>query len=138
MWRVPVLLSIMFVGWSPLLAEPASVGMTTLQAIRMIERVRAFAKAHELRLGIAVVDAEGHLVAAVRMDDAPYQVTDRALACARNAVLPPSDASALHGAGIVMFEGRLLGALAASAAGDLQVDDAIDDGVKAIGTSGKP
>jgi hypothetical protein len=37
-----------------------------------------------------------------------------------------------------MFEGRLLGALAASAAGNLQVDDAIDDGVKAIGTSGKP
>jgi uncharacterized protein GlcG (DUF336 family) len=115
---------------SPGLAQSTGPALMTIQAIRMIERVRAYARAHDLKLGIAVVDAEGQLVAAVRMDGAPPRVMDHALADAKKAV---SDASSdVRGGRPIMIEGRRLGALGASGADDTQTGDAVRDGLKAI------
>jgi hypothetical protein len=121
----------------PGVAQSTGPGMMTVQAIRMIERVRAYAKAHDLKLGIAAVDADGELVAAVRMDGAPSEVTDRALALAKKAVflIPDAIASDAKGAHRVFVESHLLGALAASGADDGQIDAAVLDGIQAVGAS---
>lgn len=54
--------------------ETYSVSLT--QAMKLIENGTAEARAHHLALSFAVVDPGGHLIAAARMDGAPFASLD--------------------------------------------------------------
>jgi glc operon protein GlcG len=81
------LCSLCFAGArSAIAADPASVpeavapletySVSLAQAMKLIESGTAEARAHHLALSFAVVDPGGHLVAAVRMDGAPFASLD--------------------------------------------------------------
>jgi glc operon protein GlcG len=54
--------------------ETSSVSLA--QAMKLIETASATARAHHLALSFAIVDPGGHLIAAVRMDGAPFASLD--------------------------------------------------------------
>lgn len=59
------------------LAAPVETYSISLgQALKLIETASATARAHHLALSFAVVDPGGHLVAAARMDGAPFASLD--------------------------------------------------------------
>jgi glc operon protein GlcG len=134
--------------------ETSSVSLA--QAMKLIEAASATARAHHLALSFAIVDPGGHLIAAVRMDGAPFASLDFARGKAFASVAlggqsgatleqrfkdDPSEYSNVSGAGYyapflpVFSGGHLLGAMGASGAPSEIDEQAVKGAIEAIGAS---
>jgi len=132
------------------------------QAERLIEVATAAAQAHHLALSFAVVDPGGHLIAAARMDGAPFASLDFARGKAFASVAlggqsgatleerardNPTEYTNMSGAGYyapflpargampVFMNGHLLGALGASGAPSDVDEQAVKNAIEVIGAS---
>lgn len=136
--------------------------ISSANAMRMIDVATRAARAHRLALSFAIVDPGGHLVAAVRMDGAPFASLDFARGKAFAAVAlggqsgatleqrfkdNPSEYTNMGGAGYyapflpargalpIFIDGRLVGAVGASGAPSDIDEQAVKDAIEAIGAS---
>lgn len=148
---------------APEMAAPVEAYSVSLaQAMQLIENGSAAARTHHLALSFAVVDPGGHLIAAARMDGAPFASLDFAhgkafasvaLGGLSGATLEqrfkdnPSEFSNLSGAGYyspflpgrgvlpIFSHGHLLGALGASGAPSEIDEQAVKEAIESIGAS---
>lgn len=145
------------------LAAPVETYSISLgQALKLIETASATARAHHLALSFAVVDPGGHLVAAARMDGAPFASLDFARGKAFASVAlggqsgatleqrfkdDPSEYSNVSSAGYyapflpgrgvqpIFSNGHLLGALGASGAPSDVDEQTVKGAIEALGAS---
>jgi glc operon protein GlcG len=144
------------------IAPMQTYSVSLAQALKLIETGSAAARAHHLALSFAVVDPGGHLIAAVRMDGAPYASLDFARGKAFASVAlggqsgatleqrfkdDPSEYSNVSGAGYyapflpargvqpIFSGGHLLGAMGASGAPSEIDEQAVKGAIEAIGAS---
>ena len=140
--------------------ETSSVSLA--QAMKLIETASATARTHHLALSFAIVDPGGHLIAAVRMDGAPFASLDFARGKAFASVAlggqsgatleqrfkdDPSEYSNVSGAGYyapflpargvqpIFSGGQLLGAMGASGAPSEIDEQTVKGAIEAIGAS---
>jgi glc operon protein GlcG len=143
-------------------APVQTYSLSLAQAMKIIEIGSEAARAHHLALSFAVVDPGGHLIAAVRMDGAPFASLDFARGKAFASVAlggqsgatleqrykdDPSEYSNVSGAGYyapflpaggvmpVFSDGHLLGAVGASGAPSSIDEQTVKDAIEAIGAS---
>jgi glc operon protein GlcG len=153
-------------------ADPASTpeegaavrtySLSLTQAMKLIDTGIAAARAHHVALSFAVVDPGGHLIAAARMDGAPFASLDFARGKAFASVAlggqsgstleqrfkdDPSEYSNVSSAGYyapflpgrgvlpIFFEGHLLGALGASGAPSDIDEQMVKGAIESIGAS---
>jgi glc operon protein GlcG len=151
-------------------SAPAAAGPSTVQSetisfatsMKLLDVATRAAQAHHLALSFAIVDPGGHLVAAVRMDGAPFASLDFARGKAFASVAlggqsgatleqrfkeNPSEYTNMGGAGYyapflpargalpVFIGGRLAGAVGASGAPSEVDEEAVKGAIEAIGAS---
>ncbi|MFM0336787.1 GlcG/HbpS family heme-binding protein [Paraburkholderia fungorum] len=144
------------------LAPVVTYSVSLAQAMKLIETGTAEARAHHLALSFSVVDPGGHLIAAARMDGAPFASVDFARGKAFASVAlggqsgvtleqrfkdDPSEYSNVSGAGYyapflpgrgvlpIFSGGHLLGALGASGAPSDIDEQMVRGAIEAIGAS---
>jgi glc operon protein GlcG len=151
-------------------AVPATSAATTVEgetissatSMKLLENAIGMARSHGLALSFAIVDPAGHLVAAVRMDGAPFASLDFARGKAYASVAlggqsgatleqrfkdNPSEYTNMGGAGYyapflpargalpIFIGGKLAGALGASGAPSDIDEDAVKSAIESIGAS---
>jgi len=143
-------------------APVETYALSLTEAMKLIEIGRASARAHHLAMSFAVVDPGGHLIAAARMDGAPFVSLDFARGKAFASVAlggvsgatleqrfkdDPSEYSNVSSAGYyapflpgrgvqpIFSHGRLLGALGASGAPSEIDEQMVKEAIEAIGGS---
>ncbi|WP_168790962.1 GlcG/HbpS family heme-binding protein [Paraburkholderia aromaticivorans] len=129
---------------------------------RLLDNATAAAKSHQLALSFAIVDPGGHLIAAARMDGAPFASVDFARGKAFASVAlggqagatleqrfkdNPSEYTNMSAAGYyapflpargalpIFIGGHLVGALGASGAPSEVDEQAVKDAIEAIGAT---
>ena len=143
-------------------ATVRTYSLSLTQAMKLIDIGIAAARAHHLALSFAVVDPGGHLIAAARMDGAPFASLDFARGKAFASVAlggqsgatleqrfkdDPSEYSNVSGAGYyapflpgrgvlpILSGGHLLGALGASGAPSDIDEQMVKGAIESIGAS---
>jgi len=143
-------------------APVQTYSLSLAQAMTLIETASASARAHHLAMSFAVVDPGGHLIAAARMDGAPFVSLDFARGKAFASVAlggvsgatleqrfkdDPSEYSNVSSAGYyapflpgrgvqpIFSHGHLLGALGASGAPSEIDEQMVKEAIEAIGGS---
>ena len=152
-------------GLGPTTADVSTVEGETISAatsVKLLEIATRTAQSHHLALSFAIVDPGGHLVAAVRMDGAPFASLDFARGKAFASVAlggqsgatleqrfkdNPSEYTNMGGAGYyapflpargalpIFIKGKLAGALGASGAPSDVDEEAVRNAIEAIGAS---
>jgi glc operon protein GlcG len=139
-----------------------SYSVSLSQSLKLIDKASAIARARHLAMSFVVVDPAGHLVAAVRMDGAPFVTVDFARGKAFASVAlggqsgltleqryrdDPSEYSNVSGAGYhapflpargvfpIFAGGHLLGAMGAGGAPSQIDDEVIKVAIESIGAS---
>ena len=147
-------------------ASPPSLSLIAYEtASEAIAAGIAYAQEHRVRLSFVVVDSAGHLVAAARMDGAPFVTTEvargKAFASVATGGQPGSDLAQRYrdnpmvwgnagplgygapllpaqGSLPIFQDGRLVGAIGASGAPSDVDESALVHAISAIGASAKP